>query len=485
MLAARAEVVVVGAGLSGLIAARELRRAGRQVMVLEARERIGGRMCLDPRFPFALDLGGQWLGDSHQEMLALAAELRLELFESYESGWGLVSWQGGRRGFDGNIAHLLGGECLPPPHPQPAEACSPPPVPPGALDRRQQEIWDELLAIAQTIPAARPWEAPAAERLDAQTFAAWLQSLGAGDYSAWLCGMQARIGGAGGFEPEEVSLLHMAWTQQAGPQAEIPERWLLRGGAGQIPALLAAELAASDPGCLRLGAPVRRIEHGPEGVLVTAPQLRVAARQVIVAIPPPLRAGIEFDPPLPPAHAEFARRVRMGSMAKVHAIYDTAFWRERCLSGTVAGNLGVCEFVADSSPPEGRPGILTTFIAGERCRQLQGESAAEVRERVLADFAACFGEEARQPRHFVHFDWNQEEWTGGGFTAHLPPGAWTSCGEGRSQPLGNLHWAGTEAADGWPGFFEGAVRAGKAAARAVLDEAGSQTMISPLSSPSQ
>jgi monoamine oxidase len=493
------DVVVVGAGLSGLIAARELKNANKKVVVLEARERIGGRMYGRETIAGGwTDYGGQWVGPTQYHMQELVSELGITPFLSYEEGRGIQSWDGTLSGFDGDVSNLLKG-CSPPlPSQYPGfpvlKSCRPPhpDLPDCVHNEANGAIWNALLAISQTVPPNRPWDTPNAPDLDGMTFRTWLneqldkQGVVERDYKNWLSTLQSRIGGAGAFEPDEVSLLHMAWTQQVGPQSDTPEKWLLIGGAGQIPNRLAADLK----NCIVVNAPVGSISRDPKGVRVQMDGeyeiWTVAAKAVIIAIPPPLRSRINFEyyTEMDDAYLTFGAHSPMGSMAKVHAVYDNAFWRTDCLNGSAAGNLGrsagefgsaggklkVCEFIADSSPHDGTPGILTAFIPSGLNRKYPTQIA--VQPLVLDDFAYFFGPQARNIKDFVYFNWSDELWTCGAFTTHLGPGVWTNYGKvGWREPVNNqIFWAGTETSDEWPGYFDGAVKAGKRAAGEVLKQ---------------
>jgi monoamine oxidase len=448
------DVVVVGAGLSGLVAARELRRRGRTVTVLEARDRVGGRMVSSPTIGGArLELGGQWGGTTHRLFAALCDQLGLHRFPTYSEGRSALLWQGRHQ-----LAPLA-----------PEFRRSLLFFAPDALELPRGEVeasldlHRQLLALAALVDPLQPWRTPGARELDGETVAAWLERRRCAPLARFLVEWHTRVGGSGGFEPEQASLLHLAWTQAVAPQVETPEDWLLAEGAGAVPPLLAQELGQA----LRLESPALAIEWDASGVLVhTAAGRRHPAGAAIVAIPPALRERIRFDPPLPSASTALAQRAPMGSMWKVLAVYPTAWWRQRGWSGMAIGNLPFLELTADSSPPSGTPGILAAFVGGERARRL---APAEREAAILADLIAFWGEAAGSPLELIVHDWNAETWTGGAFTAYLTPGAWTSVGEALRQPVGPVFWAGTEAAVRWPGYFEGAIQAGRDAAAAALE----------------
>lgn len=458
------DVVVVGAGLSGLVAARELRRRGRTVTVLEARDRVGGRMVSSPTIGGArLELGGQWGGTTHRLFAALCDQLGLHRFPTYSEGRSALLWQGRhqlaplapefRRSllfFAPDALELPRGE---------VEA---------ALDLHRQ-----LLALAALVDPLQPWRTPGARELDGETVAAWLERRRCAPLARFLVEWHTRVGGSGGFEPEQASLLHLAWTQAVAPQAESPEAWLVRGGAGSVAQALAAELQRQDPDCLQLGQAVLQIEQNPQGVtLLSGDGQCQRARLVIVAVPPPLRLAIRFEPPLPAAQRALLQRSPMGGMTKILATYARPFWRERGLNGLGIGDRPALELTADSGPPEGQPAVLASFLAGERALRLGALPAAERRRLILADLAAYWGPEAATPRDLVEQPWAEEPWSSGAFTSFLSPGSWSgparlAAGEsGGPGPAdhGRVLWAGSEASPRWPGYFEGAIEAGLAAA---------------------
>lgn len=533
------DVIVIGAGLSGLVAARRLlqgigknRACAKSVILLEAENYVGGRMSLEcTAGGYPLDMGGQWVGGTQRDMQALVDELGICHFTSYETGWSIEQWKGSRRGFNGSIAALLEGECTDPHLPlQPPAKCTPALFPHCVNtgdDAVMGTVWKKLLAISAAIDPAAPWAYPGAADLDKITFAQWLNdqlrlagvSDPAGEYAKWLSSVQARIGGSGGFEPDQVSMLHMAWSQRVGPQAEMPEEWLLKGGAGQIPPILRGQIenltrtlsrnapqnVIREP--IRLGEAVVSVAMTAEGWFevktrrasqsnAACPPSQLAdasgmetyyCREVIVAIPPPLRQRIAFRYPAfnseIETHKTFSRTSQMGSMSKVHLVYDSAFWRDSCLSGTVVGDKRYIEFIADSSLPDSGPGILTAFIAGNRNREIESWSKEQVRDAVIAEVWEYFGKDDRfkklalnkngQPE-FYYRNWNTRKWACGAFTSYLPKGGWTGSGkDGWREPIGSettgrILFAGTESSDRWPGYYDGAIRAGQRAAAAIL-----------------
>ncbi|TVQ11443.1 MAG: flavin monoamine oxidase family protein [Leptolyngbya sp. DLM2.Bin27] len=452
------DCIVVGAGLSGLVAARNLHRAGHSVLVIEAQENWGGRMVgrLLPSGQW-LDFGGQWVGPTQDRFLALLDEYGIRRFPFHTEGKKVLLFDGVRHEFDGFFEGFPEGE--------------PPPVS-QAEWQDAMAAWERFEALAQTLSPGHPRRNGHTQRLDNQTFAQWIEANTTTAFGHWYFAYMARtVGFLGPAEPSQISLLHVLWGHTCASQAEYPEAELIHGGAGQIPAKLAAELGQN----LRLGEPVLGINQTEHGVEVETRKGRFAARYAVVAMPPHLAGRIHYDPPLPPMRAQLTQRMPMGCCAKILVSYDGPFWREQGLAGLGIGNCPWIELCADSSDPETGVGVMAAFVVGDRYRDWwalgEGESPAErFRQRraaILADLADYWGPEALSPVTYDEIDWPSKPWTGGGYAAFMPPGVWTSYGEALTTPVGRIHWAGTEMAERWPGFFDGAVRTGEAAAAAI------------------
>jgi monoamine oxidase len=441
-----ADVAVVGAGLSGLRAARVLADAGRQVIVLEARPRAGGRL-LDAFLGDGVqaDLGAQWVGSDHARVQGLAGELGLEMFSQFGEGKNLLDVSGTRRLYRGTIPRL-----------------------------GPRVLWDIFIArrriakLARGVGAEQPWAADRAAELDGQTLADWCAANVRTPIARELIGLAGRtIWGAG---PDELSMLHVLfYVSAAGSFDKLidteggAQQDRLEGGAQALALGLAASLGER----LRLGAPVRRIEQRGESLRVIADGLEVEAERAIVAVPPAIAARIRFDPALPERRQRLAKRLQPGRLDKCIALYETPFWREDGLSGESVTDAGPVTLTFDCSPRDGSAGVMLGFVGGPEAREMATMAPAERRAAVLACFEKLFGPDAGRPVDYAEQEWAAEEWSGGGPTSNFGPGGWSECGPALREPVGRIHWAGTETATVWSGYMEGALQAGERAAAEV------------------
>lgn len=444
-----ADVAVVGAGLAGLVAARALLRAGQEVAVLEARDRVGGRLLNQELGDGAVvEAGGQWIGPTQDRVAALARELGLQTFPTHDSGDNLIEWDGSVRRYRGTIPRL--GVAM-------------------LADFGQAQM--RLDRMARTVPLQAPWRARRARAWDSRTMASWLSAntLTAGARKMFGLGLQA----VWAAEPEDVSLLHVLFYVRSGGGLD---RLLdTEGGAQQDRVVggtqrLALELASGMGDAVRLGAPVRRIAADPAAgaVTVVADGVEVRARRAIMAVPPTMAARVEYDPPLPARRDQLLQRMPAGSVIKCHAVYDEPFWRADGLSGQAGSDIGPARVVFDNSPPGGSPGVLLAFLEGRHARELGAWPAERRRGAVLDGLARLFGERARRPSAFFEKDWAADPWTRGCYGAFLAPGTWTAFGDALRPPVGPIHWAGAEHAVRWSGYMDGAVASGEEVARDVL-----------------
>ena len=443
----RADVAIVGAGFAGLTAARTLVRAGASVLVLEARDRVGGRtfdLTLDDGT--VLEMGGQWIGPTQTRIHALLDELGIATIPSFVAGDAITVFEDRPRRHAGDWPTDLGSRTL----------------------AGVEAAFEAFEALAAAIPLERPWSAPDAERLDGRTIADWLDDEVADLRARALvrAAVEAIFVRAAG----EISLLDFLFhARTAGSLAEAlgfegaVQQDRIAGGPQAVAERLAAKLGDR----VVLGAPVRRIEHGGGNVVVACDGGRFEADQAVVALSPMLASRIEYDPPLPALRDGLAQHMPHGSVIKLQVVYRTPFWREAGLSGICFSTDGAVDFTADSSPPDGR-GVLVGFIGGREARRLGAMSGADRTTAAIASLVRAFGAAAADVDQLFELDWSAEPWTRGCYSGHMAPGAWTAFGPALREPCGRIHWAGTETATWMNGYIDGAIASGERAAAEVL-----------------
>ena len=441
-----ADVVVVGAGFAGLSTARELVRLGHDVVVLEGRSRVGGRSHSGSVAGVPVDLGGTFVGPTQDAVVALAKELGCESVPTYGRGKNLIRWRGRVRSYRSTIPRLSILELV-------------------DVSRIQ---W-RFDRVSKKVPIAEPWTSPIAAELDSISLDKWLRSLHAGASTRDLMAIMSRV--TWGCEPDAVSMLQtVRYVKAAGGLGRMldteggaqQDRFL--AGTHQIAQRMADELGDR----VVLDAAVTCIRQHLDGTAtVISGHRELPARAVVVAIPPEHRGGIQFDPPLPQGHQELTRHWPQGHLSKAFAAYDRPFWRDNGCSGQALSDEGPVFITFDVSPSDTGPGILLGFTDA---RMFDPLPEPQRREVALSGFAALFGDAASNPIDYVDHCWGTEEFAPGGPTAAVPPGSWTTYGRWLRSPVDSIFWAGTETADEWTGFLDGAVRSGIRAAGEVHQE---------------
>ncbi len=441
------DTIIVGAGLSGLYAARVLSQAGQRVAVLEARDRVGGLTCSEYSEYLGehVDLGGAWLADAHTRMHALVQEFNVPLIRQFVTGKEVA--------VDGETRHL--GDV-------------------GSFPGRQavlpelQTVMAKLERELADLDIDAPWAHAKADELDAMPFAGWMnQNVESPGFHTL---MTASTNAFFGVRPEEVSCLEvmhlfktcgdillMGDTHTGGQSAHMMGSQLVSQG-----------LAATVNGVVSLSSPVRRIIQDDQGVTVECDVTTWHGKHLICALPPVMINRLEFEPMLPAYRREFHQRCPMGRYAKAILTYETPFWRDQDLSGVVMSIDNSMTGIFDLGDTESQHGVITVLFGGETSIQLDDATEAERDQIILDQAAKALGEQARNPVQMVVKQWAAEPWSNGGACSYMTPGTLTTIGDRLWEPCGRIHWAGTHLSKVWRGYMEGACAAGEAAANAVL-----------------
>ncbi|WP_424936399.1 flavin monoamine oxidase family protein [Arenibacterium sp. S380] len=442
------DVVVIGAGAAGLTAANELRKAGLSVAVLEARDRVGGRLWTDVIDGAMLEIGGQWVSPDQDALIQTISELGLETFSRYREGDSVYV------GPDGQAKRFT-GEMFP----VSAET-----------ERVIAEVTERLDAMVAEIDPDRPWAHPKAAEWDAVSWDAWLRAQTDDDEA--VRNLAFATGSAMLTKPTHAfSLLQsLLMAASAGSYSHLVDADFILdkrvvGGLQQVPLLLAERLGDD----VLLNQPVRTLEWGENGVIATTDSVTVSARYAILAHAPVLYSRISFVPALPRRQHQLHQHLSMGFVIKVHAVYERPFWREQGLSGTAFSPYEISHEAYDNTNHGDERGTLVGFVSDQNADGVFELSAEERKERILESLSHYYGPEAKDPVVYYESDWGSEEWTRGAYAASFDLGGLHRYGKDLREPVGPIHFACSDMAGAGYQHVDGAIRMGRLAAAQIVE----------------
>lgn len=472
------DVVIVGAGPAGLTAARTLKKKGLSVAVLEARDRVGGRTWNgkvrdgegNEHF---IELGGQWISPDQTRLTELVEELGLTTFQRYREGTSIyVSPDGTRHEYEGTTF--------------PAS---------DTTIAEMAKLTDTLDTLAAEIDPSRPWEHPRAHELDKISFRSWLEELS--DDPEAIDNISIYVASGMLTKPSYTfsALQALLMAASAGSFSNlVDEDFILDrrvvGGMQSVSLTMAEELGDD----VFLSNPVRTIDwahpdastsdelnnvkadvrngvpnNGEAGeVTVYTDELEVHGRFVVLAVPPNLYSRISYNPPLPREQHVAHQHISMGLVIKVHAVYDTPFWREEGLSGTGFGGGRLVQEVYDNTNyyEEGEDpyGTLVGFVSDVYAEQMWAMEPEERKAAILDAMADYLGPKTKEPIAFYLSDMAAEEWTRGAYATSYDLGGLCRWGHLQNMPTGPIYYACSDIAGEGYQHVDGAVRMGEAVA---------------------
>jgi monoamine oxidase len=448
----RVDVVVVGAGFSGLTAARALTKAGKRVVVLEARDRVGGRVKSGKIAGRTVDVGGMWAAASQTHILELIKEFGFHLAPQFETGKNIS--EANHRRFEGSGNTFGWGK---------------------NTDEEAERFMKKVDDLSQGVPLDAPWKAAKAFEYDSMTAEAWFEKNTTN--VEVLKTMQGLSRGILAADAYQFSFLYFLFYMRSG------DSLVAQAGFGQGTAQawtvqetmhgVAAKLAEGLGEAIVFESPVRAISQDDAGVAVESDKGTWQAEYAVVCLPPPLALRIRYEPILPPQREILLQHMPMGSVIKFWVAYEKPFWRGRGYSGLVTSDELPSNLVCgDGGISDSGPGFLVGFMEG-RGGILWTGKGKEARKKAVVDRLVQFwGPEAAVPIDYEDQDWPSDPWSRGCYMAAPGIGILSSVGAVIREPHGRVHWAGTETADRWAGYIDGAVRSGERASVEVLARSG-------------
>jgi monoamine oxidase len=446
------DAIIIGAGLSGLQAAKTLSQQGKTVLILEAKERVGGRVWTIPTNDNEhLDVGGQWVAKSHQKMQELLREYAIGTFPTYIHGYSLISFH-----------HTV------------KKYRAIPPIPLKSL-WALFKLMTRFERLARKIILPTPWETQQSRELDAITVKDWIYSksdspLVIAMFTAMLealfcCDLDSTSMFQALIAVKSSGSLNFMLGNKNGAQEE-----RIQGGAQNVCDAIMNSISAT----IRFHSPVTQIHQHHDYVEVCSNETRYTAKKVIVSIPLPSAKEINFYPHLPLAKQALVDAMFMASVIKYQFVYETPFWRA---SGNHSGMaLSLDGFVSgtfDNSLPNSPKGIMVAFVHANHAKELLEQSQERRITIVKNELSLLFGKDALKPITINEHTYMTDKWIKGCYAGVFPPQILSHYGSELRTPFQHIHWTGTETSVHFMGYMEGAVLSGERAANEVLSSIGS------------